>query len=203
MNEPSDFDVGHQNLSVESRIVAALERIAQAFRVLLWQESKEFSLTPIQVQLLIFLLYHSSDKCKVSYLASEFNLTKATISDAVKALQEKGLITKAHEAADTRSYVIRLTRKGKLTAGKIAGFSLEIRKPVDQLSADEKELLLLSLLNIIHHLNRKGIITLQRMCFACMYYRPSEQGAPHFCQLLHKPLARTELRIDCPEFEQA
>ena len=56
----SDFDLVHQNQNVESKIVAALERISQAFRVLLWQESKEFSLTPIQVQVLIFLLHHSA-----------------------------------------------------------------------------------------------------------------------------------------------
>ena len=79
----SVFDLDHQNASVESRIVASLERVSQAFRVLLWNESKEFSLSPIQIQVLIFLLHHSDEKRKVSYLADEFNMTKATISDTV------------------------------------------------------------------------------------------------------------------------
>lgn len=52
----SDFDLNQQIQSTESKIVASLERIAQAFRVLLWQESKEFALSPIQVQLLIFFV---------------------------------------------------------------------------------------------------------------------------------------------------
>ena len=38
----SAFDLEHQNLSIESKIVASLERVSQAFRVLLWNESKEF-----------------------------------------------------------------------------------------------------------------------------------------------------------------
>ena len=61
----SDFNLDYQNKNIESKIVAALERLSQAFRVLLWQESKEFSLSPIQVQVLIFLLHHSDEKKKV------------------------------------------------------------------------------------------------------------------------------------------
>ncbi len=197
----SDFDLAHQNQSAESKIVASLERIAQAFRVLLWQESKEFSLSPIQVQVLIFLLYHSDEKRKVSYLADEFNMTKATISDTIKTLEQKNLITKEYEPHDTRSYIIHLTKKGKEIAGKTSLFTKEIRTPVDQLHPDDKENLLFSLLNIIRHLNRSEIITIQRMCMTCAYYRPSEGGQKHFCNLLNQNLHVTDLRIDCPEHQ--
>ena len=88
----SDFDLEFQNENIESKIIASLERVSQAFRVLLWQESKDFSLSPIQVQVLIFLLHHSVEKKTVSYLADEFNVTKATISDTVKSLEQKQLI---------------------------------------------------------------------------------------------------------------
>ncbi len=90
--EKSLFDVNEQNTNLESKIVVALERISEAFRVLLWQQSKEFGVSPIQIQLLIFIDLHQQDYCKVSYLAQEFNLTKATISDAVKSLEQKQLI---------------------------------------------------------------------------------------------------------------
>ena len=113
----SVFDLAHQNSSLESKIVASLERVSQAFRVLLWNESKEHSLSPIQVQLLIFLLHHSDQKRKVSYLAEEFNMTKATISDTVKTLEQKLFIKKEFEAHDARSYIIHLTEKGKELAG--------------------------------------------------------------------------------------
>lgn len=194
--DKSDFDLSNQ--SVESKIVASLERIAQAFRVLLWQESKEFSLSPIQVQVLIFLLYHSEEKRKVSYLAAEFNMTKATISDTVKTLEQKKLIMKAYEPHDTRSYVIHLTRKGEDIASRTSLFTREIRTPVNKLHPDDKENLLLSLLNIIRHLNRTEVITLQRMCMNCSYYRSSDG---HFCTLLNQPLHVQDLRVDCPEHQ--
>ncbi len=195
----SDFDVAHQNQHVESRIVASLERIAQAFRVLLWQESKEFSLSPIQVQVLIFLLHHSEEKRKVSYLADEFNMTKATISDTIKTLEQKHLLTKEYEQDDTRSYCIHLTKKGKDIASKTSFFTREIRTPIDKLHQDDKETLLLGLMDIIRHLNKNGVITIQRMCMTCAYYQSSSKGQKHFCQLLNQPLQGEDLRVDCPE----
>lgn len=195
----SDFDLDYQNQSTESKIVASLERISQAFRVLLWQESKEFSLSPIQVQVLIFLLHHSDEKRKVSYLAEEFNMTKATISDTIKTLDQKNLITKEYEAHDTRSYTINLTEKGKDIAGKTSLFTEQIRKPIDKLGTDDKENLLLSLMNIIRHLNQNEVITIQRMCHSCAYHEVSASGQKHFCKLLNQNLHVRDLRIDCPE----
>ncbi len=197
----SDFDLNHQNQTTESKITASLERIAQAFRVLLWQESKEFSLSPIQIQVLIFLYYHSDEKRKISYLADEFNMTKATISDTVKTLESKNLITKEHEPHDTRSYIIHLTQKGKDIAQRTSLFTKEIRTPIDKLYQDDKETLLLSLFDIIRHLNKSGVITIQRMCMTCAYYQPSDNGQNHFCKLLNQNLHATDLRIDCPEHE--
>lgn len=197
----SDFDLGHQNESVESKIVASLERISQAFRVLLWQESKEYSLSPIQIQVLIFLLYHSAEKRKVSYLADEFNMTKATISETVKTLEQKMLIYKVYEVHDTRSYIIHLTEMGKSIAEKTASFTKEIHSPIDKLRNADKVNLLLSLMDVMRHLNKNGIIAIQRMCLTCRYDQISVDRQNHFCTLLHHNNLPSELRIDCPEFE--
>ncbi len=197
----SDFDLDQQNQHIESRIVASLERISQAFRVLLWHESKEFSLSPIQVQVLIFLLHHAEEKRKVSYLSDEFNMTRATISDTVKLLEQKKLIVKEYEPHDSRSFIINLSVKGIDLARKISLFSEEIRSPVAKLNQDDKENLMLSLMGIIRHLNQAGVITIQRMCKTCAYYQQTAKGQKHFCKLLNQPLGTGDLRIDCPEHE--
>ena len=196
---PSPFDLKHQNSSIESKIVASLERVSQAFRVLLWNESKEHFLSPIQVQVLIFLLHHSEQKRKVSYLADEFNMSKATISDTIKTLEQKLLIKKEYEQNDARSYIIHLTEKGKEIAQQTSLFAKEVQIPIDKLDATDKENLLLSLTGIIRHLNKSGIITIQRMCFTCHFYKANENGQEHFCGLLNTKLENNELRVDCPE----
>ena len=199
--EKSDFDLKYQNQNTESKIVASLERISQAFRVLLWQESKEHALTPIQVQVLIFLLHHGEQKRKISYLALEFNMTKATISDTVKTLDQKGLIYKEFEMHDARSYIIHLTPKGKEIADQTSLFTKEIRKPLEELNPVDKENLMLSLFNVIRHLNQAEVITPQRMCDTCAYFEPSKDGNNPFCKLLNQDLLVKDLRLDCPEHE--
>jgi DNA-binding MarR family transcriptional regulator len=198
MNQ-SPFNLDYQNQNTDSRIVAALERISQAFRVLLWNEGKEFSLSPIQVQVLIFLLFHSDEKRKVSYLADEFNMTKATISDTIKSLEEKKLIKKIYEENDSRSFVIHLTKKGESIAEKASLFTQQMQVPIHKLDNDDKENVLLSLMGIIQHLNKADVITIQRMCLTCLHYQPAQGKKQHFCKLLNKELENSELRIDCPE----
>lgn len=195
----SPFHLQHQNQHIESKIVVALERISSAFRVLLWNESKSNSLSPIQIQILIFLLFHDLEKCKVGYLAQEFNVTKATISDSVKVLIKKQLIKKEPDTTDTRSFYIALTSEGKITAKKSASFAQSIEQPLYQLSKSQKEVLLQSLLEMIYKLNQQGIITIQRMCFTCRFYE--QKNNKHFCKLLDKSLNKNDLRVDCKEHE--
>lgn len=197
----SDFDLNQQNENTESRIAAALERIANAFKVLLWNESKDLELTPVQVQTLIFLLYHHQSLCTVSSLAAEFGMTKATVSDVVKTLEQKKLIKKEQNESDSRSFILRLTHEGKPVAKQAALFSSVIHTPIETMNRQEKEIMLKGLLNIIHHLNKEGIITVQRMCFNCRFYEPQKKGSHHYCCLLQKHLSASALRLDCPEFE--
>lgn len=193
----SSFDIREQQYKVESKIVVALERISEAFRVLLWNESKDNSLSPIQIQILIFLLFHDREKCRISYLAEEFNMTKATISDSVRVLLQKELVEKTEDPKDTRSYTISLTAPGRVMAEKASSFTSSIENPVSRLTTEQKDAMLCGLLRLIHELNRAGVITLQRMCFTCTHYRARE--GEHYCTLLQTSLEDRELRIDCPE----
>lgn len=195
----STFHLNEQNQKIESRIVVALERISEAFRVLLWNESKENSISPIQIQILIFISFHSLEKCKVGYLADEFNMTKATISDSVKVLLSKGLVTKEPDPVDTRSYSLSLTKEGKKTAKKASFFASSIEQPIGKLTQEQKEAMLNGLLKLIYDLNQSGVITIQRMCFTCSNYQLID--GVHYCKLLKSQLAENELRIDCPEHE--
>lgn len=189
----------YSDQTIEGKIVASLERISQAFRVLLWQESKEFSLTPLQMQILIFLFTQSEEKRKVSYLAKEFNVTKATISDTIKTLEQKSLIIKENEILDSRSYIISLTEKGIEIAEQTSDFAKEIYKPIIKLNKDDKNNLLLSLIKVIGHLNKTGVISVLRMCTTCSHYQSSEGEETFFCDLLNQELRYTDLRVDCQE----
>jgi len=199
--QSNPFNPEFNNQQTSTKIVVALERISEAFRVLLWNESKARMLSPIQIQILIFLKYHAAPQRKVSYLAKEFNMTKPTISDTIKILEKKQLISREYLVEDSRSFIINLTDEGSKIAAQTAHFAGEIITPVNRLSQAEQESLLGHLIGIIHYLNKAGVITLQRMCFTCVNYRKNHGSAEHFCTLLNSPLKNSELRLDCPEHE--
>jgi DNA-binding MarR family transcriptional regulator len=79
----SAFDPEGHEFNIDSKIVVALERISEAFKVSLWNENKKYGISPIQLQILTFLIFHPEDLRTISNLAAEFNSTKASISDSV------------------------------------------------------------------------------------------------------------------------
>ena len=179
------------------KITQALERISKAFRVLLWEESKKYGISPIQIQILIFCLSHKTEMLKVSFLAKEFDLTKATISDSVKVLIKKELLKKIPDTYDSRSYTVALTQKGRDLAKKTSHFTNSLEAAVNSIDDNQKGVFLKNLLDIIHNLNKKEVISTQRMCLTCHHYKNKNNG--HFCNLLNKELHNQELQIDCPE----
>jgi len=182
---------------INYKITQALERIAKTFRVLIWQESKTYGLSPIQIQILIFALTHKPELLKVSFLAKEFDLTKATISDSVKILLKKELLNKVPDTADSRSYSIELTTEGRTIAVKTSGYTMALEASIAKLADADKGVFLCNLLKLIADLNQNAVISIQRMCLTCYHY--SKSGDKHYCAFLEKKLQHDELRVDCAD----
>ncbi|MFL0354529.1 MarR family winged helix-turn-helix transcriptional regulator [Xanthomarina sp. GH4-25] len=195
----SIFNPEFQNQDTSSKIIVALERISEAFKVLLWEKAKAFGLSPIQIRILIFIAYHKQDFCNVSHLANEFNITKPTISDAVKALLNKGFIEKDFSSSDSRSYTIILSPSGKEIIKQTENFANPIKSKLDDLDSYKLDDLFKTLSEVIYKLNQTGILTVQRTCYGCKFYKKTKDS--HFCNLLEKELLSSDIRIDCPEFD--
>lgn len=195
----SVFNLNHQNTNLDSKIVAGLERLSQVFKVLLWEKAKLHGLSPIQSQLLIFIQHHSADKSTISYLAQEFNVTKPTISDAVKVLEQKKMIKKLADEADTRSYRIQLTAAGKNIVFDTEHFVNPITEIIAEIKQPEKLVLWENITKLITQLHQSGAISVQRTCHYCKHF--SSKNKTPYCKLLEQKLQPQDIRIDCAEFE--
>lgn len=189
---------------IDEKIVSALERLSHVLRTLLWEEAVESRLSPIQIQALIYLSSHDEKLCRVNQLAEEFGLTPATMSDAISSLEDKGLLTREPWPQDRRVQTLRLTAKGRRSAEKLSRWSDTLTEQLEHFSPEEKEQALKFLLKLIEALYRAGIISVARICLTCRFFRPNvrkDSRAPHHCALMDKPLAESDLRVDCPEHE--
>jgi DNA-binding MarR family transcriptional regulator len=202
----SVFEPTSQHGDVDKKIVASLERLSQVFRVLLRGEAQGHDLSPIQALFLIFLLHHSPAFRRVSQLAREFDLTLATVSDAVGSLEEKGLIRREPWPHDRRVTTLCLTPAGEYTARELAAWANVVEEHLAGRSPEEKEVVMRFLMDLIGSVQKAGMISVARMCVTCRFFRPDthpDEDSSHHCALLDVPLAGSELRTDCPEHELA
>jgi DNA-binding MarR family transcriptional regulator len=195
----SIFDLDQQNSDLSSKITAGLERLSQVFRTLLWEKAKENQLSPIQIQILLFIANHAPQMATVSYLALEFNVTKATISDAVKTLEQKKLLAKNPDKNDARSFILSLTKDGKNVIKRASDFAQSFLFLIQRYSPEEKKLLWDVISDLIKNLHEQGIISVQRTCHTCKHHQMT--GRIHHCLLLERDLKEIEIRMDCPDFD--
>ncbi len=196
----SIFDISFQHKDTNSKIVIGLERISEVFRTLLWEHAKTVGLSPIQIQIIIFIAYHKEGLCTVSHLAKEFNVTKPTISDAVKTLEKKEMIFKSKTSTDNRSYYIGLTPKGQKNVSEAENFAEPIKKQLLSFNTKEQESLLKTINILIYQLNRSGILSVQRTCYACKFYKKNKNN--HYCNFIQTELKDADIRLDCADFEK-
>ena len=194
----STFNLKDQNSNIDNKILVGLERLSQVFRILLWEKSKLYDLTPIQIQLLIFIHYHSIDKSTVSYLAKEFNLSKATISDTIKTLIRKQFLEKVKISNDLRTYALQVTQEGIQIVTDTENFPNPFLDIIKKINSDDKIVMWNTISNSIHQLNKLNIISVQRTCYNC--YNFSKQKTLSYCNLLNQELSPSDIRIDCEEF---
>jgi DNA-binding MarR family transcriptional regulator len=200
------FEPSSQHGDVDSKIVASLERLSQVFRLLLREEAQQHGLSPIQAQFLVYLLFHDVELRRVGRLAREFNLTRATVSDAVASLEEKGLISRDPWPEDKRVVTLRLTPAGERLAAELSTWANTVKEHLGSSSPEDREVVMRFLMRLIGSLQRSGVITVARMCVTCRFFRRDEhpgRESPHHCALLDVPLAGSDLRVDCPEHELA
>lgn len=189
---------------LDEKIVAALERVARALRGLLWEAVQPLGLSPIQGQLLLYLRDHREETCRVSYLAREFGLTQATISDAVSSLQDKGLVRRRPSHKDRRVSTLSLTPSGHALAAQLAHWDRRASGALQDFADPERQQALLFLMRLIDSWQRLGIVSVARMCVTCRFFQPNatpDSDAPYYCRLLERPLTVSALRLDCADHE--
>jgi len=195
----SIYDLDFQNKRLENKIVIGLDRISQAFKSLLIEESKKYRLSPIQIQFLIFIHYHAKSESTISYLSKEFNLSKPTVSETVKTLEKKKYIEKSSDKIDARSYFIQLTELGKEIVRHTEPYINPLLHIITNINEADKLGLWQCMTKIIKELNNIQLINPLRTCANCKFYLQNN-SKPH-CALLNQELKVEDIRIDCAEFK--
>ena len=181
---------------LDKSITEAFEKIYDAFKFMLWKKGIESRLTPLQIQLLV--LMHQRGDCCLSDLARWLHLSKATLTEAVKTLETKEYVFKERNGDDNRRLILKLSWQGELLAQQMQEYRSPFEAVLAGFDQDEKEMLQINLFRVIEKMQKEGLVSTNRMCFSCSYYRGDKQDK-HFCTLLNQKLGGGELKLYCRE----
>lgn len=187
----------HSDDPLNAHLARLLERIGEVSRAMRWEEATGSGLSPLQLRILGFVADHAGQPVGVARLAEELQVTKPTVSDSVRLLVERGLLSRKADPLDGRSHALRLTATGRKHLPAAEPFS----EALASLPVQERETLLLALMRLLEALLTSGDVQVQRMCWTCAHYR-GDRNTSHHCMLLRKDLSVAELRTDCPEHER-
>ncbi|WP_224247381.1 MarR family winged helix-turn-helix transcriptional regulator [Hyalangium gracile] len=189
--------------AIPTRIAAGLHKIGLAMKQQVWQQANGEGLSATQGQILAVLVGQGPLTGKE--LSERLGVTLPTISDSVRVLVEKQLVTRSPDPRHPRASLLTPTDKGASLGARARSWPEFMADAVGDLSADEQRAFFAGVMKMIRSLQEQGLVPLSGMCVTCTHFRPNvRQGAtPHHCALVDAPLAAEQLRLDCPEHARA
>ena len=186
------------------QIAAGLGQLASFLRMSAWREAEPLGLTPTQTACISRLT--GRGPVRVTMLAKLLNVTQATASDAIAALERKKLVERRPDPTDGRATSVHLTAVGAQTARQTSRPPAALAQAVGALEPDERASLRRALSKTILSLQRQGAIEPQRLCLSCRFFRPyvhSDAETPHHCAFVDAAFGDASLRLDCDDHEEA
>ncbi|MEE3719707.1 MarR family winged helix-turn-helix transcriptional regulator [Tumidithrix elongata RA019] len=188
--------------STEQRILIGLSKIGIALKSQSWQDAGQHGLSPTQAQILSLLQAKGTNGMRLSAVADGLAVTAATASDAVRVLDEKGLVQKTRSPEDGRAIAITLTPKGQKLATQTSCWSDLLLGAVGEMSELEQTIFMRGLIKMIRKLQEAGQIPIAKMCVTCRFFQPNRyphSDRPHYCGLVDAPFGDRNLRLECPD----
>jgi len=188
---------------LEEKILIGLEQIGRAIAMLQDHESRAQNLSDLQMNVIVSLLepHHART---IGGVAEELNLTPPTISDAVRVLEKKDILSKTRDPKDERVVRLDLTARGKSMARRLKEKQNPLLNLITHLAEEEKVSLLSLLIKLTKFFQDKGLVSVARLCVNCQYFHPNQypgKEKPHHCGFVDSPFGEPELQIDCSKHQ--
>ncbi len=182
-----------------SKIVVLIDKVSRVLNARMWNSVKNHNITATQGRILLYVLFSPEDKKNVSSIASDFGVSKPTISRAIDNLVDKGFIEKRVNEKNRRSHILLLTKKGLDLTAKISNFASAVADAISTLSDSDRREILEAFFKLIYILVENKIIDEFSSCLFCRYLVTERKGM--WCSKLDIFISSEQIRLDCPYFD--
>jgi DNA-binding MarR family transcriptional regulator len=193
------FDPAHRSESLAARAALLLLRNVDAVQEGLTHAARREGLPVLQATLLVRIHLDDPEHATVSTLSEILHLTPPTISDSLKALVRKGLLSRQRSPEDGRRVFFHSTLRGEETARRLAIWAAPVEDTVTRMSRSEQLCLLGTLAHLLHDRVREGHRVEEPMCLNCADFEVLSWERGEFrCRARQSWLPLEGLRTDCP-----
>ncbi|TQV88117.1 MarR family winged helix-turn-helix transcriptional regulator [Aliikangiella coralliicola] len=176
-----------------------VERLSELLRVDSRQAGALHGLQPVQLEALHYLSicnrYSDTPMAVTEYLGQ----TKGTVSQTLKVLERKSLLTKQPDENDKRLSHLKITAKGKQLLQQLVPTPM-FNKACESLDKKDQAKIVSALNQLLATLLKTNGMKSFGVCHSCRFNSRKENG-DYFCDLLKQPLSVDETELICREHE--
>jgi len=195
-----------QDQKTDHALYTVLDRIGNLIRAQEWTLGKRHGLQPIQLRMLYYLGICNQYSNTPSGVTDYLQLTKGTVSQSLKVLENKGYIEKQTDPSDKRQVHLLLTESGRALFDQLPPDLLRlVDEKVDEEGDGETGVAVTAeAVSVLQRL----LVALQQangmqgfgVCHTCHYHQALDEQ--HFrCGLTGERLARPNAALICREHQ--
>jgi len=174
------------------------ERLCNLLRVEARAVCNEYDMRPVQLEALDYLTRCNRYSDTPQAVAEFLGLTKGTVSQTLKVLEQKGLLRKHGDSRDRRVVHLEPTARGRrLVERAVPAASLSLG--VDKLSNAARQSTVDALRLLLRSVQKANGLRTFAPCHTCRFNRKREDD--YFCELTREPLAKQDIVLLCREHQ--
>jgi len=180
-----------------------LQQLLERLSSLLKSENRarlnQYGLQTVQFEALRYLSicnrYSNTPKAVAEYLG----LTKGTVSQSIKVLENKGFLAKEQDGKDKRITRLQITALGDDLVSLLTPSPL-LKSYCEQAQPGEPEAIIENLTSLLRQIQIQHQHKTFSQCHSCRHNQKLSEGK-FFCQLTQEPLSAAEVEFICCEHE--
>ncbi len=153
---------------------------------------------PVQFEALNYLSQCNRYSDTPQAVAEYLGLTKGTVSQTLKRLEEKDLLLKQEDKNDKRVVHLKLTARGRRLVEQVLP-SGSVAYGIESLPVGERHEMAEILRHLLRSIQQANGLKTFATCHTCRFNQQREGG--YFCKLTREPLLDSDVNLICREHQ--